>query len=64
VPNRGSFGGDNSHDLDLLFDPLIVPNDPELRLELSVEVWDEDDTSGDDHLGTLTEELNISNAWG
>lgn len=64
VPNRGSFGGDNSHDLDLLIDYLVVPNDPELRLELSVEVWDEDDTSGDDHLGTLTKELNVANAWG
>lgn len=64
VPNRGSFGGDNSHDLDLLIDHLIVPNDPELRVELSVEVWDEDDTSGDDHLGTLTKQLNIANAWG
>ena len=64
IPNRGSFGGDNSHDLDLLINHLIVPNDPELRVELSVEVWDEDDSSGDDHLGTLTKELNIANAWG
>ena len=64
VPNRGAFGGDNSHDLDLLIDHLVVPNDPELRMELSVEVWDEDATSGADHLGTLTKELNISNAWG
>lgn len=59
-----SFDDDNTRDLDLLIDHLVVPNDPELRLELSVEVWDEDDTSGDDHLGTLTKELNIANAWG
>lgn len=64
VPNRGSFSGDNTRDLDLLIDHLIVPNDPEMRVELSVEVWDEDDSSGDDHLGTLTSELNIGNGWG
>jgi hypothetical protein len=65
-PGDGSFGGDNTHDLDYLIDRFFVPSDPELRIALSVEVWDEDDGfgGGDDHLGTLSKELNISNAWG
>jgi len=66
VPEQGSFGGDNSHDLDLLLDHLVVPNDPELRITLTVDVWDEDDAFGghDDHLGTFTKELSIANGWG
>ena len=66
VPEHGSFGGDNSHDLDLLLDYLVVPNDPELRITLTVDVWDEDGAfgGGDDHLGTFTKELSIANGWG
>jgi LGFP repeat len=64
VPNRGSFDDDDTCDLNLIIEHLIVPNDPELRVELSVEVWDEDVSSGDDQLGTLSGELNIGNAWG
>src|SRR5262249_50629313 len=66
IPDSGAFSDDNSHDLDLQIDPLIVPNDPELRIAVQIQVWDEDDGTGfgDDHLGTFDKELNISNGWG
>ncbi|MET1085101.1 MAG: hypothetical protein ABWY12_18975, partial [Burkholderiales bacterium] len=65
-PNEDAFDGDNSHDLDYLINHLVVPNNAELRISLSVEVWDEDGGFGgaDNRLGTFTKELNISNAWG
>lgn len=66
VPGDGSFGGDNSHDLDMTLDPVINPNNAEIRITLEVEVWDEDGGfgGGDDHLGTFTTELNVANGWG
>ena len=66
VPDQDSFGGDNSHDLDMTLDPLINPNNPEIRITLEVEVWDEDGGfgGGDEHLGTFTTELNVANGWG
>lgn len=65
-PGDGAFDGDNSHDLNLLLDPVFTPNDPNLRLRLEVEVWDEDDGLGfkDNRLGTITADLDIGNAWG
>lgn len=65
-PNSGSWEDDNSHDLSTTLPPVIVPNDVNLSVQLSVDVWDEDDGFGgsDDHIGTLNKILNISNGWG
>jgi len=35
-----------------------------MRVELSVEVWDEDHSSGDRSPRNVTSELNIGNWWG
>ncbi|MGN6111360.1 MAG: hypothetical protein ACTHU0_40060, partial [Kofleriaceae bacterium] len=46
----------------------VVPNRPDLRVRVRVEVWESDAGQifggGDAALGTFTKELSIANAWG
>ncbi len=66
MPGGGSWGGDNSHDIKAHLAPQIVPNDLGLVVELKVDVWDEDGGfgGGDDHVGSFSKFLTVSNGWG
>lgn len=58
----------NIRDLNINVPHQIVPNNAGIAARVRVEVWESDDGNlfggGDDHLGTLTSDLNIANAWG
>jgi len=67
-PNSGDYGGSNIKDLNRTLTPTIVPNSPNRRIELTLDIWESDDGApfgaGDDHLGTYRYTLNMANAWG
>jgi hypothetical protein len=65
-PNSGSWGNSNAKNLDITVPHLIVPNDPNMVIEIKMDVWDEDGGfgGGDDFLGTFSKTLHIGNAWG
>ena len=63
-PDSGPFcQGCDAHDANQDFDLNGVANSA-FTVTASVDVWDDDDTSGDDHLGTPSETYSIDNLWG
>lgn len=66
--NAIHFRENNIVDLNLTVPHTSIPNRANLTVKVRVEVWESDNgnlfSSGDDHLGTMTKELNIANAWG
>ena len=64
----GHYPSANIYDLRYEVPYEILPNTPDLRVHLRVEVWESDGGSlfsgGDDALGTVTKELTMANAWG
>jgi hypothetical protein len=65
-PNSGAWQNSNSKNLDFTIPNLFVPNDPNMTIEIKMDVWDEDGGfgGGDDFVGTFTKLLYIGNAWG
>ncbi|MFY9942285.1 MAG: hypothetical protein WAK57_08935 [Desulfobacterales bacterium] len=65
---RTHFPSANIRDLNINVPYTINPNNPGLRARVRVEVWESDDGNlfggGDDHLGTMTSDLTMANAWG
>lgn len=58
----------NIRDLNINVPYTITPNNANVNVRVRVEVWESDNgqlfAGGDDHLGTMTRDLNIANAWG
>ena len=58
----------NIRDLNLNVPYTVKPNGPGLAVRVRVEVWESDNgqlfAGGDAHLGTMTADLNMANAWG
>lgn len=58
----------NILDLNIQVPYTINPNSPILTTRVQVEVWESDSgqlfAGGDAHLGTMTSDLNMANAWG
>jgi len=67
-PNSNHLPSANVTDLNYQVPYVVTPNDPNLSVTLSVEVWESDanqiNNDGEDRLGTLTKTLNMANAWG
>lgn len=66
LPSDGDHGDHNVWDVSKTFTigaTGIVPNDINLTVGFSLDVWDADPFS-DDHLGNLHATLNAANAWG
>lgn len=63
MPDSGPFcQGCDSRDVNQ--DWSIGVANSALTVNGTVDVWDDDDSSGDDHLGTPTAAFNIDNLWG
>lgn len=60
-PNSGSYGG--SVDLDEAW-PLRPVANSGYWVDAQIDIWDEDTTSSDDHLGTVSYHYSIDNLWG
>lgn len=67
-PNSGDYGGHDVVNVNTELNCLIVPNDPNRKIKLTMDIWESDDGApfggGDDHLGVYTKTLNMANAWG
>lgn len=62
------FASANIRDLNINVPYTVTPNAPVLTVKVTVQVWESDSGQifggGDAHLGTMTAELNMANAWG
>lgn len=62
------FPSANIRDLNYTVPYAITPNNPHLKVDLEVQVWESDAgtplAGGDDHLGTIRRSLTMANAWG
>jgi Ca2+-binding RTX toxin-like protein len=64
MPNSGPFcQGCDTRDVNQAFGTPVVANHA-LTFHASVEVWDDDDSSGNDYLGTPSADFSIDNLWG
>jgi hypothetical protein len=63
-PTRGEYdgGSDLKETFDLTPDSQVVHSN--LVVDISMDAWDDDDSSDDDHLGTLQAIYSIDNLWG
>lgn len=65
---RRHWDGANVRDLQIEVPYLVTPSTTNLVVRVRVEVWESDDgalfAGGDDHLGTMVQELTVANAWG
>ena len=62
-PPSGNFDGGNIVTVNHSYGPVITPSLGAV-FDLVVDVWDVDNTSANDHLGTWRMTLDITNAWG
>ena len=66
IPEKGDWSEQDNVDLKRPYGPVINTNDPNMTLELYIDIWEADSfmRAGDDHMGSYTKILNASNAWG
>lgn len=63
-PSSGSWSDKNVVNVNYLIPVTIVPNAASKKITLSLDIWDDDSPTADDHLGQYTKVLNAANAWG
>ena len=64
--NMKSWDNKNIINLNYTIPQLITPNIATMRIELFIEIWEDDDgsTGGDDFMGKYSKTLESANAWG
>lgn len=64
-PNSGDYGDHNTVNVDYETPNTFFPDSPDTVFKFRCNAWDEDGWSSDDeHLGDLSTDLDIHNAWG
>jgi hypothetical protein len=64
-PQSGDWSESNIVDVNEILPVVITPNDPNIDVVFTMDVWDADGAhNDDDHLGVYSHVLNMANGWG